>query len=160
VVPTALWRSAAPDFGAAEVEIRLPIVLPIGRSRAIDVALIVAHLLAGLGLTPLPLPVPAKVAVWTVLALSLARLLLGRRQTYPLSLKLEVSGQLSMLAKDGSLTPCRVDAASTVLPWLIVLRLNMDGAIQSLVLPVDALGAEGHRHLRTWLRWRASVSGA
>jgi hypothetical protein len=123
------------------------------------VALTIAHLLPGVGLTATALPVPVKLAIWIVLALSLFRLLLRQRRL-PAALKLQANGRMFLLDHTGDATECRIDPATVVMPWLIVLRLSIRQTVESLVLPVDAVGAEGHRQLRTWLRWRASVDPA
>lgn len=120
------------------------------------VALSIAHLLPGVGVTATALPAPVKLAILIVLALSLSRLLLRQRRL-PVALKLQADGRLSLLDDDGNATECRIDPATSVTPWLIVLRFKSGKAFESLVLPVDAVGTEGHRLLRTWLRWRANV---
>ncbi|MBI4997794.1 MAG: hypothetical protein HZC22_13060 [Rhodocyclales bacterium] len=120
----------------------------------------IAHLLVGTGLSLLRLPMPAKLAVWTILALSLARLLRQQRRSRPAALNLLADGGLAMVDLQGGVTECRVQPDTTVMPWLVVLRYRTSGNADSLVLPVDALGSEGHRQLRTWLRWRASVDPA
>ncbi len=104
------------------------------------------------------LPVPLKLVVWVVLALSLSRLLL--RRNLPAALKLGADGRLHLLGMDGAAKEYQVDPATSVLPWLVVLRLKSGRTKDSLVLPVDAMGAEGHRQLRTWLRWRAKTEPA
>ena len=117
----------------------------------------IAYLLVGIGLSLLRLPLPAKLAVWVILALSLARLLRQQRRSLPSALKLQIDGRLALIDFQGGVTECRIQPDTTVMPWLVVLRYKASGKVDSLVLPVDALGTEGHRQLRTWLRWRASV---
>jgi hypothetical protein len=119
--------------------------------------LTIAHLVVGIGLSLLRLPLPARLAVWIVLSLSLSRLLWQQRRSLPSALKLHTDGMLALIDAQGITTECRVQPDTTVVPWLVVLRYKTPGTIDSLVLPVDALGTEGHRQLRTWLRWRASV---
>jgi len=123
----------------------------------IDATLAIAHVIVGTGLSLMRMPLPAKVAVWLVLALSLFRLLRLRDRALPAALRLQADGRLALVDAVGKETECRVDAATTVMPWLVVLRYRTSQGTESLALPVDALGAEGHRQLRTWLRWRASV---
>jgi hypothetical protein len=103
------------------------------------------------------LPLPAKLAVWVILSLSLSRLLWQQRLTLPSALKLQADGRLALIDATGAMTECRVQPDTTVLPWLVVLRYRTPGNLASLVLPVDALGIDEHRQLRTWLRWRANV---
>jgi hypothetical protein len=159
VAPTVLWRSAAPDFSAARDTIRLPLFLPVRQSAALAAALTIAHLLVGIGLSLLRLPLPAKLAIWVVLSLSLSRAILLQRRR-PVALKLQADGQMRMIDADGDEHECRIQADTTVMPWLVVLRYRTRGEVASLTLPVDALGSEGHRQLRSWLRWRASVDQA
>jgi hypothetical protein len=147
-------------LAAAEDDIRLPLLLKVCPSRSLNAALAVAHILAGVGLAAIRSPILIKVAIGIVLALSLFRLLRRIRQGTPAGLQLQENGYLSVLAADGALAECRVDPATTVLPWLIVLRLATGGTVRSLVIPRDALGSEGHRTLRTWLRWRAKIDPA
>jgi hypothetical protein len=155
---TALWRSVAPDTRTAEGKIRLPQTLQIHCSRSIEAALTAAHVLVGFGVAPLALSIFAKLAAWVILALSLARLLTARRR--PVSLTLNANGRLDLTRAGSQPLDCTVDAETTVLPWLVVLRLKTGKGTETLVLPQDALGAEEHRQLRTWLRWRATIEMA
>jgi len=123
-------------------------------------ALIIAHLVVGIGLSSLRLPLPARFAVWIILSLSLSRLLWQQRRSLPSALKLQADGTLALIDVQGVQTECRIQPDTTVMPWLVVLRFKTPGGVDSLVLPVDALGIEAHRQLRTWLRWRASVDPA
>jgi hypothetical protein len=113
--------------------------------------------LVGIGLSLLRLPLPAKLAVWVVLSLSLSRLLWQQRLALPSALRLQADGRFALIDAKGAMTDCRVHADTTVLPWLVVLRYGTAEKIASLALPVDALGFDAHRQLRTWLRWRATV---
>lgn len=122
--------------------------------------LTIAHLLVGIGLSLLRLPLPAKLAIWFILTLSLSRLVWQRRLSLPAALKLQADGGLTLFDSQGVATECRVQPETTVMPWLVVLRYKSFGKVDSLVLPVDALGAEAHRQLRTWLRWRARLDSA
>jgi hypothetical protein len=122
--------------------------------------LTVAHLLVGIGLSLLRLPLPARLAVWVVLSLSLSRLLWQQRRSLPSALKLHADGMLALIDARGGMTECRIQPDTTVMPWLVVLRYKTPRTIDSLVLPVDALGMDAHRQLRTWLRWRARLDPA
>jgi hypothetical protein len=106
--------------------------------------------------TATPLPPLAKLAIWAVLVLSLLRLLI-RQRGVPSAMTLRADGRLLLVGGDGDNMECAVDPATTVLPWLVVLKYRTGRAVESLVLPVDALGIEGHRQLRVWLRWQANV---
>jgi hypothetical protein len=74
---------------------------------------------------------------------------------------LGADGRLPLLRADGSSSACRVDGrATTVFAWLVILTARHGGQTVALVLPVDALGAEGHRQLRVWLKWRLNAAAA
>lgn len=109
-----------------------------------------------MGLAATPLPIPFKLAIWVVLVLSLVRLLI-RQRGVPSALMLRADGRLLLIGRDGGSVECAVDPATTVMPWLVVMKYKAARSVESLVLPVDALGVEGHRQLRVWLRWQASV---
>ncbi len=109
-----------------------------------------------MGLSATPLPMPVKLAIWVVLVLSLLRLLI-RQRGVPSAMTLRADGRLLLVGSDGGSVECAVDPATTVMPWLVVMKYKTVRAAGSLVLPVDALGVEGHRQLRVWLRWQASV---
>jgi hypothetical protein len=137
---------------------RLPVTLEVCRSRGLIAALSAAHLLAGVGLLPTDLPVALKAVLWAILALSLV--VVARRNRRIDALTLNANGRLSLLGRDGGSIDCQIDPATTVFPWLIVLLAKTTEKTEALVLPVDALGREGHRQLRLWLRWRASAGQA
>ncbi|CAG1000686.1 hypothetical protein RHDC4_03161 [Rhodocyclaceae bacterium] len=64
-------------------------------------------------------------------------------------------GRLEVEWADGGHHGAELLAGSTVLPWLVVLRLRVDGRRLSLALLPDGLEGDGHRLLRLWLRWCA-----
>jgi hypothetical protein len=134
---------------------RLPVTLSVRRSRTLIVALAAAHLLAAAGLVATDLPVVARLLLLPILGLSLMRTL---RRGNVSALTLGADGHLTLVGPDGSATACEVDRATTVFRWLIVLQATTHEGPESLTLPVDALGVEGHRQLRLWLKWKASVS--
>lgn len=134
-------------------------LLPIRRSRFLDVALGGAYLLVALGFALARMPIPVKLGLALILLLSLFRRLRAR-QDLPQALKLLPDGSLDCVGADGSSANWRVDATTTVLPWLVVLRLNGQTGRRSLVLPRDALGPDSHRQLRVWLRWRITGDSA
>lgn len=132
-----------------------PITLAIRRSPSLVAALIVIHVLAGVGLPPADLSVALKSILWVALALSLAMAV--RRSHRVASLTLNGNGRLSLQRLDGHCLDCHVDRATTVWPWLIILLARNVATTEALVLPVDALGGDGHRQLRLWLRWKANA---
>jgi toxin CptA len=136
---------------------RLPVTLSIHHSRALTIALAVAHLVAVAGLLATDLPVFVKVLALALVALSLGKVL---RRDHVSALTLKADGQLSLVFSDDREAACEIDSATTVFPLLIVLRAKTLERTESLILPVDALGIDGHRQLRLWLRWKASVAQA
>jgi toxin CptA len=133
---------------------RLPVTLPIRRSRALAAALLVVHGSAAVGVVPVALPFAGKLLLWFGLAASLARTL---RRPSATGLTLGADGHVTLIRGDGSLTECQVEHATTVFPWLIVLRARHAHGAETLTLPIDALGADGHRRMRLWLKWRATT---
>lgn len=136
---------------------QLPVTLVLRSSRLLAVALTAAHAVAAAALAPTSLPVPAKLLVGLFIVLSLFRSL---RRRPAAALTLRADGAVDVLRPDGTRQEARVLPATTVYPWLVVLVVTAAGRRQSLVLPVDALGGEGHRQLRLWLRWKASATAA
>lgn len=132
---------------------RLPTNLTLRRSYALSVVLVVAHLLVAAGLLATDLPIVGGLVALSVLAWSL---LTSLRRTPQGALVLGGEGQLTRIGVDGTAVDATIDASTTVMPWLIVLRLRMPTGVESLALPVDALGIDGHRQLRVWLRWKAT----
>jgi hypothetical protein len=124
----------------------------------LDAALTIGHVVVGAGLAPIPAPTIAKLVAWAILALSLARILSLRRKL--VGLKLKANGKLDVIREDDQLIDCGVSPETSVFPWLVVLRLKAGNTTETLVMPQDSLGTEGHRQLRTWLRWRATIEEA
>lgn len=75
-----------------------------------------------------------------------------------LALTLLPDGRLCVGRRDGLQSEAVVERGTTVFPSLVILRLRTDDCIETLVLPTTATGAEAHRRLRVWLKWRASAS--
>jgi hypothetical protein len=137
--------------------VRLPVTLEVRRSRALALVVLAGHGLAAAGIAPIDLPLAGKLLLWLALGASLLK-------TWPvcpaIGLRLGADGLLALIRTDGSSTECRVEPATTVFPWLIVLRARHAQAIETLTLPLDALGPDGHRKLRLWLKWRSTSEAA
>jgi len=115
-------------------------------------ALVVAHGLAAAALLPAALPLAIKVLLWFGLVLSLV--FCRARRRLPLrGLTLLADGSLEVERTDGTRSAAQVKPQTTVLPWLCVLRMNIDGRAFALAIPPDALAADDFRRLRLWLRW-------
>jgi toxin CptA len=132
--------------------VQLPVTLVLKQSRALAAALTAAHILAAAGLVPTTLPAPAKLIAGLFIALSLVRCL---RRRPAVSLRLKTDGTLEIERPDGARQEACVLPGTTVFPWLVVLSLRVGGRKESLTLPMDALGVDGQRQLRLWLRWKA-----
>ena len=130
----------------------LPVTLPLRSSPSLNVVLILAHVAAATALALLRLAIPWKLVLGLFIALSLLRCL---RRRQPESLTLKRDGTLEVDYPGQPRRPAAVLPATAVFPWLVVLVLNSGGKRQSLTLPVDAVGREGHRRLRLWLKWMA-----
>jgi hypothetical protein len=133
---------------------RLPLTVSLRPSRSLAVAVLAAHLLAAVAIVVSLLPVAAKLSLALLLTLSLAVSL--RRPTVK-SLILNSDGDLTLVFVDGRECKGRVALATTVFPWLVVMRVYTAVGTESLVLPVDALGTESHRRLRVWLKWKTNA---
>jgi len=75
------------------------------------------------------------------------------------ALTLCADGRLRIERNDGSLDEAVVDSGSTVYSDLVILRMRLNGQVESMVLPRAAIGRDRHRQLRVWLKWRATVAG-
>lgn len=140
---------------------RLPVTLELKTSPTLAVALVLAHGIALLGAILARPPLLLLLLAAGLLGLSLAVTL--RRRVFRLPVKglvLKADGLLEAVGPDGSSHFAQVDRQTTVFPWLIALLLRIDGRKVALALPPDALGREGHRQLRLWLRWKASAAAA
>ena len=136
---------------------RLPVTLEIRRSRHLVAAILFAHTLVAVGLFPISLPIVLKLTLWGGLAVSLA---IAAMHSQTATLTLFPDGHLTLVNKDGHSVDGRVDLASTVFPWLAIVLVKTVEKTVVLVLPVDALGENGHRQLRLWLNWKLSPESA
>jgi toxin CptA len=144
---------------------QLPLSFSLIPSRRLVVALAVVHVAAYCGLLVAlsgGLPAGGQVALvaglsalpFMVSIVSWMKSLLGAKRWDLLTLRED--GVLDYQCLDGTTGCGRVDARSTVTPWLVVILLREDdGRRSSLTLLPDALRAQDFRRLRLWLRWRA-----
>jgi len=73
------------------------------------------------------------------------------------ALTLRADGRLEIERRDGSLNEAEIEGGTVVYPRLVVLRMRAKGRSETLVLPRAASGAEAHRRLRVWLKWRTNA---
>lgn len=83
-------------------------------------------------------------------------LLIGKTSLIELNLK--VDGQVDGLTASGKLVETKIGNRTTVLPWIVVLRLIQNGSrrVWVQVLMPDALSFEDGRLLRIWLRSKSA----
>jgi hypothetical protein len=74
------------------------------------------------------------------------------------ALILGADGRLSIKRADGRILEAAVSRETTVFPGLVVLRYRIEGCLETIVLPPQALAADAHRHLRVWLGWRVRTA--
>jgi toxin CptA len=131
----------------------LPARLRLKHSPTLAAALVFAHGALAVILMAV-LPLPAGLASAGLLACVLAFHLL-RHVIRPsvLALQLGADGKLQIERRGAVWLDAAVLPGVVVFPWLIVLRLRVDGRVCSLAIPFDGVAREAHRDLRLWLRW-------
>lgn len=140
----------------------LPHRLVIRPSRCLALILALLHLAALGSLLPLDIPVWLRWALAAALAASFAasvrRHALHQAATSVRELVLKADGGIEGLRYDGVRFDASMSAQTTVLPWLIVILLEIPGVrrLHPVVVLPDALTAGDWRTLRAWLRWKVS----
>lgn len=147
-----------------------PTIIRLRSSRRLRVFLTLLHSLAALSVWVPVLPEWAPLLLDGLIGVSLWQ---STRPSGVAALRLDAGAQLAIADAAGLWHTCAVLPDSSVLPFLIVLRVRVvcdaaDSAttstprrVRSLVLPADALVDAGQfRTLSVWLRWRAGLSGA
>jgi len=141
--------------------VQLPVTLRLNPSPILASTLVLAHGLAALGIVLAGMSQDIVLSAVVLLALSLGFNL--RRSVFrsPVrALILKADGTLDVECRDGSCSTAQINPQTTVFPWLVALLLRAEGRNMALALLPDALGREGHRQLRLWLRWRANARTA
>jgi toxin CptA len=136
--------------------VQLPVTIALQPSRRLVQLLLFVHCAALVLLWPLSLPLPIRSLL--ILAVVVSAVLALRRARRPevTALRLGKGGELEVATSDGVDETARVLPQTTVLPGLIVLLLRQGRRTRALTLPVDAIGAAGHRRLRLWLKWQVA----
>ena len=135
---------------------RLPLTVQIRPSRIAATALTVIHGLGVAALAVSQFSLVFKIALLTILALSLARSLqnhalrAGGRAI--LTMTLREGGEAVLTFRDGHYIAAKIDPSSTVLHWLMALRLRSGKKWMSVWLLPDMLDVESWRLLSTSLR--------
>lgn len=137
---------------------QLPVSIPLRPSRSLALVLVLAHGAALALLWPLDLPHPLRLLLAAAILVSAWLTLGALRRPAASALHLAGGGMLELETTYGARLAATVDARTTVLPGLIVLLMRLGRRTATLVLLRDAMGADGHRRLRLWLRWRAAVA--
>lgn len=138
---------------------QLPLRLQLKASRSYLLFLAGGHILAGVAVCFLPGSAVIRGAVLMLLALLLLRQWRSVSRQLP-ALLLRADGRVDVL--DGAeAAPARVGKESVVWPWLVVLHLETEQGNRSawVVFPDGLAGADAHRQLRLWLRWRSEEEG-
>jgi hypothetical protein len=115
-----------------------------------------AHGAALAAVWPLDLPVALRAAIGAAILIS-AAWTAGRalRPKYA-AITLDANGAVEVARHDGERRAASVHGQTAVLFACIVLLLRTQQGIEALTLLPDATGADAHRRLRLWLRWRAA----
>ena len=138
----------------------LPHRLVLRSSRYLAIALVLLHLAAMACLLPLDFPAWLKLALVAAIGVSVGTAV--RRHALLLSaasireLVLMRDGAVEGLRHGGNRFGASVSGQTTVLPWMIVMSLELPGSryLLPLVILPDSLPAEDGRILRAWLRWK------
>lgn len=135
---------------------RLPIAIPLKRSRHLVMAQIAVYGIAAGALLAVGLSWPLTLLALLLIGLSLLAFL--RRSAEEITLHLGCKGELEVETKVGVRRTAGILPETLVLPGLILLALDLDGVRRTLTLPGDAMEKSAHRQLRVWLRWQAAAT--
>lgn len=127
----------------------LPLVLRLQPSRSLRIALLGAHVVAALSAW---IAVPGLFVPGGIVCVLAVSLFFALRRATVTGLILQRDGSLKLLESNGKETSACVEPTTTVLTWLVVLKLKTcEGRRIGMALPADALVGETHRQLRVWL---------
>jgi len=138
----------------------LPHRLEIRSSPCLAMVLAVLHLAALVSLVSLLIPVWLKLALAVVIGVSVGisvrRHALLRAAFSVRELVLKADGAVEGLWNGGRRFDARISGQTTVLPWLIVMLIELPDSrrLHPLLILPDSLPAEDGRVLRAWLRWK------
>ena len=130
---------------------RLPVVLLPCKSRQARRVLLALHaaaFMAAVAGLPTMVALPAAAAV-------AASLLWHLRRDAPREILLKADGRCLVTDQAGRRRELTVLPATMVHRLLVTLVGRDAQGTMAIPLPVDAVGREGHRQLRVWLRWLA-----
>ncbi|HWV17609.1 MAG TPA: protein YgfX [Rhodocyclaceae bacterium] len=138
---------------------QLPLRLQLKASPTYLVFMAGGHILAGVAVCFLPWSGVLRAGILLLLGVLLLRLGQAASRRLPVLL-LRADGCVELLQDDTEAVPAHVSQDSVVWPWLVVLHLEMEqGGRRAWVLFPDGLaGADAHRQLRLWLRWRSGAA--
>ena len=138
---------------------QLPLRLQLKASPTYLVFLAGGHILAGVAVCFLPWPGAVRAGILLLLGMLLLRLWQVASRRLP-TLLLRADGRVELHLSGTQVVPAHVGQDSVVWPWLVVLHLEMEqGGRRAWVLFPDGLvGADAHRQLRVWLRWRSAAA--
>ena len=138
------------------------ISIQAGRSRRLLMLVSWAHLIAAIVASATPVAGWWLLCVWLMLSFSLCwQLVLLRRQHASFVLEITTEGSCRWQT-GGQDCAGTLRADSTVLPWLIVLRMDIRGSwrVRQLLLLPDSMSASDWHRLRVFLRWGVRFGAA
>ena len=134
-------------------------------SRLLTVSFTGAHTAAAAVILPLQIPLPVKAALWVLIGVSLAHVLL--RHALLLTASAIVAGavtdpaEATLECRNGRESEAQILGTSYVTPTLTVLNLRENGALlpRHILLVADNIHPEDFRELRVLLRWGSPARG-
>lgn len=138
---------------------RLPLTLRPKSPLTLQVVLLLGHAGAAAMLWPIDLTLEVQSAACSLLLASALAVGIGLHRNCLRNLTLRGDGRVELEFADGRRGEASVVAGSTVLPWVVILRIEMGDRKLALLIAADMLNAEDFRQLRVWLRWRCETEG-
>jgi hypothetical protein len=138
---------------------RLPLTLCPKSPLTLQAALLLGHAGAVAILWPIDLPLELQSAACSLLLASALAVGIRLRRSRLRNLTLRGDGRVELEFADGRRGDADVVAGSTVLAWLVILRIEMGDRKLALPISADMLNVEDFRQLRVWLRWRRLPEG-
>ena len=132
---------------------QFPVSIELHRSTLLFLLLVAMHGAAAAGAVVLPWPLAWRVFLLVLVGGSLAW---AWRRSPVVGLWLVARDRIECVQADGRRIAAQALPESTVISWMIVLRLRLEGEkrICALVVLPDQMKRDEFRRLRLWLRWQ------